>query len=102
MVGDAGQRLQALERTFRAYPNPARGQDVVLRIQARSDGPYEIRIYNLEGEQVFATQGIARAGAAEEVRWRVSGLASGTYLCRFVSPAAGVTSPLVEPITVVR
>jgi M6 family metalloprotease-like protein len=102
MVGDAGQRLQALERTFRAYPNPSRGQDVVLRIQARSDGPYEIRIYNLEGEQVFATQGIARAGAAEEVRWRVSGLASGTYLCRFVSPAAGVTSPLVEPITVVR
>jgi hypothetical protein len=29
-------------------------------------------------------------------------VASGVYLCRFLSAAAGVGTPLVEPITVVR
>jgi hypothetical protein len=75
---------------------------VRLRVTVRSDGPYEIRIYNLEGQQVFANQGFARAGAPQEIEWRVADVASGVYLCRFVSVAAGVGTPLVEPITVVR
>ncbi|MFQ5598971.1 MAG: immune inhibitor A domain-containing protein [Candidatus Krumholzibacteriia bacterium] len=101
-VGDAGDRITNLERAFVAYPNPARQGRVYLRISARSDGPYDIRIYNLEGQLVFARQGVVRAGAPQEIEWRLGDLASGIYLCRFVSAAAGVTSPLIEPITLVR
>ncbi len=101
-IAAAPDRLRSLERPFRAYPNPARTDQVRLRIAAQGDGPYEIRIYNLEGELVFESRGMARAGAPQEVPWSVAHLASGVYLCRFVSPAAGVTAPLVERITVVR
>ncbi len=98
----SSERLQALERPFIAYPNPARSaQRVRLRIAARSSGPYEIRIYNLEGEQVWERRGMTQTGV-QEIEWNVSALASGVYLCRFVSPAAGVTAPLVEPITLLR
>lgn len=102
LVGDAGERIRQLERPFAAYPNPARkARSVHLRITARSAGPYEVRIFNLEGEQVWSQSGMTRSGV-QEIEWSVGGLASGVYLCRFVSPAAGVTSPLVEPITLVR
>ena len=37
-----------------------------------------------------------------EIPWRCDDCASGVYLCRFVSAAAGVTAPLIEPITVLR
>jgi hypothetical protein len=94
-------RLLALERPFFAYPNPASDDVVRLRITARSQGPYDIRIYNLEGEQVFQQNGIATQGT-QEIVWATGELASGTYLCRFVSAAAGVTSPLIEPVTLVR
>jgi len=75
---------------------------VQLRIASAAAGPYEIRIYNLEGELVFENRGMVSAGAAQEIPWSVSNLASGIYLCRFVSPAAGVVSPLVERISVLR
>jgi hypothetical protein len=102
LVGDAGERIRQLERPFMAYPNPARkANHVQLRITARSAGPYEIRIYNLEGEQVWSQSGMTRTGV-QEIEWSVGALASGVYLCRFVSAAAGVTSPMVEPITLVR
>ena len=97
-----GNRLLAVERPILAYPNPSRGDLVQLRIASAAAGPYEIRIYNLEGELVFENRGMVSAGAAQEIPWSVSNLASGIYLCRFVSPAAGVVSPLVERISVLR
>ena len=100
-TGTARERIRNLERPFVAYPNPARDTRVLLRITARSTGPYEIRIYNLEGEQVWERSGMTQRGV-QEISWNVGNLASGVYLCRFVSPAAGVTAPLVEPITLVR
>jgi hypothetical protein len=97
----AADRLLALEQAFQAYPNPASGERVRLRFTGRSVGRYDIRIYNLEGEQVFNQIGDTVTGP-QEVEWDLEGMASGVYLCRFVSPAAGVSSPLIEPITVVR
>lgn len=98
---DARERVLALERPFMAYPNPARQPVVKLRIAARAAGPYEIRIYNLEGEQVWENRGVTVDGV-QEVTWDAGALASGVYLCRFVSAAAGVSAPMVEPITLVR
>jgi hypothetical protein len=94
-------RLLAIEPSFQAYPNPSRGGWVRLRFTSRSVGPFDIRIYNLEGEQVFNRMGNTVSGP-QEVEWNVDGMASGVYLCRFHSVAAGVSSPLIEPITVVR
>ena len=91
----------AIEKSFQAYPNPAEGSVVRLRFTARSVGRFDIRIYNLEGEQVFNKFGDTVNGP-QEVEWNVQGMASGVYLCRFVSAAAGVSSPLIEPITVVH
>ena len=98
---NGSDRLLALEKSFQAYPNPARGSWVRLRFTSRSVGPFDIRIYNLEGEQVFNRMGNTVSGP-QEVEWNVEGLASGVYLCRVHSAAAGVSAPLIEPITVVR
>lgn len=94
-------RLVALERPLLAYPNPSRDGTVQLRITAQQEGDYDLRIYNLEGEQVFERRGRVRAGT-QEIAWRYGGLATGLYFCRFVSPAAGVPAPLVEPISILR
>lgn len=97
----AGERLQARERPLLAYPNPARDGFVQLRITARQSGPYALAIYNLEGQKVFEQQGNLDPGT-HEIAWSCAGMASGVYLCRFVSAAAGVGEPLVEPITLLR
>jgi hypothetical protein len=97
----AAARLRRLERPILAHPNPSRDGLVQLRITALRPGPYDVRIYNLEGEQVFESRGMLTPGTVE-IPWRCGACASGVYLARFVSPAAGVTTPLVEPITVVR
>lgn len=94
-------RVARLERPFVAYPNPTNEPLVRLRITARSEGPFDIRIFNLEGELVFQRRGVAAEGT-QEIEWPTGGLASGTYLCRFVSAAAGVTTPLIEPVTLLR
>jgi len=97
----AGTRLAALERPLLAYPNPAPGDVVQLRMTAARPGPFAVAIYTLEGERVFEQRGELVAGT-QEIAWRCGGLASGVYVCRFVSAAAGVPDPLVEPITLLR
>jgi hypothetical protein len=94
-------RLTAGERPFLAYPNPAREGLVTLRITALQDGPYAVAIYNLEGQRVFGRTGTVHSGT-QEIAWDCKGVASGIYVCRFVSAAAGVPAPQVHPITVLR
>ncbi len=97
----AAARLRASERLLLAYPNPARTDVVQLRITALQAGPFDLRIYTLEGEQVFARSGTLEPGT-QEVPWRCADLAPGMYFCRFVSAAAGVETAHVEPICLVR
>ncbi len=99
----AGARVLAAERPFIVYPNPARGAgtEVRLRMTTPHDGAFQVAIYTLEGQRVFEQSGALAAGT-KEIAWRPGALASGVYLCRFVSAAAGVASPLVTPITLVR
>jgi hypothetical protein len=97
----ARDRLVRAERPLLAYPNPAREGLVQLRITAQESGPFALSIYNLEGQRVWEQNGTLRAGT-QEIPWNCSGMASGVYLCRFVSAAAGVPSPRVEPITLLR
>jgi hypothetical protein len=97
----AAAHLQSLERPLLAYPNPSHDGTVRLRMTAQRPGSYDLRIFDLEGEQVFARSGVLVAGT-QEVVWNCAGKASGVYVCRFVSSAAGVGAPLVQPITLVR
>jgi hypothetical protein len=94
-------RLVARERALLAWPNPARGGVVQLRITANRAGPFAVSIYNLEGQRVFEQSGQLQAGT-QEIPWTTSGVAPGVYVCRFVSEAAGASSPLLSPITVLR
>lgn len=94
-------RILAAEKAFVAYPNPARGGEVRLRLTAAQSGAFALAIYTLEGQRVFERNGTLASGT-QEITWRPGGLAPGVYLCRFVSAAAGVTQPLVEPITILR
>jgi M6 family metalloprotease-like protein len=97
----AGTRLAAAERPLLAYPNPAPGDVVQLRMTAARAGEFALAIYTLEGERVFERRGTLVAGT-QEIPWRVGDLAPGVYVCRFVSPAAGVPTPMVEAITLLR
>jgi hypothetical protein len=97
----AGLRILAAERPLIAYPNPARGGEVRLRLTAVQSGTFALSIYTLEGQRVFERNGTLASGTSE-IAWHPGGLAPGVYLCRFVSAAAGVAEPMVEPITILR
>jgi len=97
----AQARILGAEKPLVAYPNPARGGEVRLRLTAAQSGAFALAIYTLEGQRVFERNGTLAAGT-QEIAWRPGGLAPGVYLCRFVSAAAGVPQPLIEPITILR
>ncbi|MBN1782771.1 VCBS repeat-containing protein [bacterium] len=72
------------------YPNPNKDNFTVIRYYLAQQAHVEITIYDLAGEKVDAFPGPGLAQADNEVRWNLSGVASGVYVCHIrASTAAG-------------
>jgi M6 family metalloprotease-like protein len=82
------------ERTY-AYPNPARGEDPVLRVFLDERAEVEIEIFDVTGELVDR---IEREGVRgpQEIRWDVSDVASGLYIVRIEATRPGTGALLGE------
>jgi hypothetical protein len=66
------------------YPNPA-GSDgdlVFVRYYSAAEQTAQLRVFTLEGEEIFETSAQSRAGQTAEMVWSSRGLAPGPYLCR--------------------
>ncbi len=72
-----------------AYPNPARGRNPILHIEAPDADSVELRIYDLSGELKHAAEFAGPVPFIEHA-WNVSGVGSGVYIYVVTAKRAGV------------
>jgi M6 family metalloprotease-like protein len=88
--------LLAASKTF-AYPNPAKGNDTVIRFRLGRPGRVGMKIFDLSGELIREIPASDRPAGDNEYRWDLGGVASGVYLCRVeVADAQESSSALVK------
>ncbi len=93
--------LLASSKTF-AYPNPAKGNDTVIRFRLGRPGRVAMKIFDLSGEVVREIPASDRPAGDNEYRWDLDGVASGVYLCRLEVADAQETSSTLVKIAVSR
>ncbi len=64
------------------YPNPNTTGFTIIRYYLREDAQVRIRIFDLAGDQVDNFNGPGLGQQHNEVRWDLSDISSGVYLCR--------------------
>jgi hypothetical protein len=71
------------EESFICYPNPAAGISFRVRLDISGRADVTVRIFNLEGEEVFRTADVHdwEGEVPFEKEIPTEGLASGIYLC---------------------
>ena len=77
----AGQDLLPAGSVYN-YPNPNTAGYTMIRYYLRENARVQIRIFDLAGDQVAYFSGPGLGQQPNEVRWDLSDLASGVYLCR--------------------
>ncbi|MEI6845498.1 MAG: PQQ-binding-like beta-propeller repeat protein [Candidatus Firestonebacteria bacterium] len=63
-----------------AYPNPARGNDMVFKCYLGSDAEITVSVFNVAGEIVAKLTATGLAGNGVELPWNIKDYASGAYL----------------------
>jgi len=63
------------------YPNPNEEDFTVIRYRLEISADVKITIYDLAGEKIESFSGPGLAQSNNEVRWDLSGVASGVYIC---------------------
>jgi M6 family metalloprotease-like protein len=84
------------------YPNPAYGDFTMIRYRLQKTARVRITVYSLAGAEIAAFDGPGEGPADNEVRWSLSGVDSGVYLCRIRASAAGASQSASFKIAVVR
>ncbi|MEW6686118.1 MAG: FG-GAP-like repeat-containing protein [Candidatus Edwardsbacteria bacterium] len=84
------------------YPNPAYGQTTKIRYHLNSAAEVSVKIFNIAGELIKNFQGTGFERTENELKWDLSGIASGVYICRVEAKAAGKKEVKFCKIAVVR
>lgn len=79
ITAEAG--LMPADRVFN-YPNPNKAGHTFIRYYLSEDANVNIRIFDLAGDLVTSFRGPGNGLVDNEVRWDVSDIESGMYLCR--------------------
>ncbi len=80
-LGPAAPVTEEMDRVV-LYPNPMTGDGVTVRFFSAGSRPARLFIYNLQGEEVARADIPVNAGAINEYRLPLPGIASGLYLGR--------------------
>ena len=85
------------------YPNPARGRETIFRYYVREPAHVSIWIYDLSGDFVQELSAEETMQGYGEIRWDLSGIASGVYIYRFRAsyPHTEIRLP-VKKVLIVR
>ena len=84
------------------YPNPNQGDFTTIRFYLTATADVDIRIFDLSGNWVVGFNLPGKANTDNEVRWDVSKVASGVYLCQVEAKAGGKTQRRLFKIMVVH
>jgi len=97
-VGDALLR----EESHICYPAPLIGDDLHVRATANRDCLVRAYLYNLEGEEVRASQAVQAHGGPVEILLDVASAVSGVYICRLVAEDGASRETSVRPVVIAR
>ncbi len=86
------------------YPSPLGSGPLNVRAKVQSDSQVRAVIFNLDGEEVFASDWVSvQAGDAFNISCPLRSAVSGMYLCRLVSESkSGQSDTSVLPFAIVR
>jgi len=84
------------------YPTPLIGGELHVRAVANGDCQVRAYLYNLEGEEVRASQPVQAHGGPVEVLLDVEAAVSGVYLCRLVVEDGERREVSVRPVVIAR
>ena len=79
---------------FEIIPNPISDESVVIAdLPAALD--VEVSVYDLSGRMIRTIYKGALPGGRNRIPLKLSGLSSGSYLCKLISPESGATETLI-------
>ena len=84
------------------YPTPLLGGELHVRALANRDCQVRAYLYNLEGEEVRASETVQARGGSVEVLLDVTSAVSGVYICRLVAENGGSREVSVRPVVISR
>jgi len=96
-----GTELMPANRVYN-YPNPNQNNYTTIRYYLNEDASIKIRVFDTAGLQVDEFSGPGIGGADNEIRWDVSGIASGVYLCRIEAESTQNSSSTIIKIMVIH
>ena len=90
-----------LEENLIIYPNPSNGDRVAFHFSAPDEGEAKLEILTLEGERILE-RSMPLSGGQAEFAVKMTGCASGVYLCRIVVRSGGTTVETKKKFAIVN
>ncbi len=93
------------EDNLYTYPNPAFGDEAVIRFLLGSQARVNIRIFNVAGEPVAELSESytdSDAGRWQEIRWDISSVASGVYIYRVRASGETGSDEVIKKTAVIK
>lgn len=84
------------------YPNPAEGNETVIRYRLEKDATVSIRIFDLGGDLVDSFSGPGLAQVENEVNWNLSDIDSGVYFCQVKAKTESTEKTVTIKIAVAK
>ncbi|MBN2424344.1 MAG: T9SS type A sorting domain-containing protein [Calditrichaceae bacterium] len=96
-----GGSLMPPERAFN-YPNPNKESFTIIRYYLNEDADVEINIYDASGTPVKTIKGPGIGHADNEVKWDLTDIASGVYLCHIEAKSGNSSDGKIIKIMVIQ
>jgi len=84
------------------YPNPNIDDFTYIRYFLTDNARVNIKIFDLAGDMVDSFNGPGDSGIDQQVKWDVSDIESGVYLCRVEAKSAGKSNVRIIKIMVIH
>jgi hypothetical protein len=84
------------------YPNPNIDDFTYIRYFLTDNSDVNIKIFDLAGDIVDSFKGPGDGGVDQQVKWNVSDIESGVYLCRVEAKSEGKSEVRIIKIMVVH
>ncbi len=100
-ISPPGDARKLVSNTY-FYPNPAEGKSAAIRFHLSEESEIKLKIFNLAGELVHEATKIGRAHTDNEIRWDISEVESGLYICSLEASSESRTESAIVKAAVTK